>query len=140
MDYDQVADIIDRYAAYDDCLVVDDSPDPKRRWWPLRRLLVFRPDVYEKLIDPGRITAVQTGLLFDTTAPISDWAKKLADCQVLWTISSRDATLPKHQLGSTLPPDPQLEQTETFQVPSQLGFYILERWQFKTTQVSKSTR
>ncbi|MFM8857455.1 MAG: glycosyltransferase family 39 protein [Actinomycetota bacterium] len=141
MDYRQLAEIVDRYAEHGDCLVVDDNNDPGRRWWPLRTLVNLRHDSYAKLRDFGLAsTATQQNGLFDKTDPISSWTGKLSECQTLWTISSRDDTLPGHQRGAKLEPGPKFGETASYQVPSKLGFHIVERWQFNLTQITKSTR
>jgi len=139
LDYQQVGDVIDRNAADGDCLVVDDTKNPKR-WWSLRWLLVPRPAPFEKLVEPAfASTAAQNRELLGTARPIPDVAAKLRGCQVIWTISSKDVGLPPHERGPALLPGPQLKQTKAYEVESEAGFRIVERWQFASSQVTKST-
>jgi mannosyltransferase len=139
--YDHVSEIIDRYADYDDCLLVEDAGvEPgtnSKRWPPLRSMLVVRPTVYEKLTDHGR---EPWNFFFDGTKPVSGWAEKLRGCPAIWTITDRDWSLPEHQRGPQLPPGPFLEKTESYKVPSRFGFHVVERWQFRSSQVTRSTR
>lgn len=139
MDYSQVADVIDRYAAPGDCLILDNSA----AWapGPIRPLTAARPSVYRKLHDYGRgLTAVQRNRLWDSHIAIWAWADKIPDCPVLWTVSERDPTLPEHQRGPALDPGPRLRRAMAYQVPSRFGFRVVERWQFSFAQVAKSTR
>jgi mannosyltransferase len=140
MDYSPVAEVIDRNAAPGDCLLLEDIRIPNKFWKP-SNLLLFRPNAYEKLIDNGlSARAEETGSLYESRIPVSEWKSELNDCEVLWTLSMQDSKLPKYETGTQLDPGPRLAQTDTFQVPNQLGFRIVERWRFVTTQVTKSTR
>ncbi|MGC2799442.1 MAG: hypothetical protein WA290_23510, partial [Mycobacterium sp.] len=65
---------------------------------------------------------------------------QLNKCTTVWTISTHDTTLPDHQNGKTLPPGRLLARAPAYLTPKQLGFHIVERWQFHRTQVVKSTR
>ncbi len=139
MDYSQIADVIERYAAPGDCLILDNSTT----WLPgpIRPLTAARPLAYQKLHDYGRgLTAVQRNRLWDSHIAIWAWADKMPDCPALWTVTERDPTLPDHQRGATLPPGPRLERAMAYQVPSRFGFHVVERWQFSFAQVAKSTR
>ena len=61
-------------------------------------------------------------------------------CTVLWTVSERDNTLGDRDSGPALDPGPKLAKAPAYRVPQQLGFHIVERWQFSFAQVTKSTR
>ena len=139
MDFSQVADVIDRYAAPGDCLVLDNSTT----WMPgpIRPLLAARPAVYEKLHDYGRgLTALQRNRLWSSHVAIWAWADKMPDCPALWTVTERDPAVPEHERGRALGPGPRLGRAMAYQVPSRFGFRVVERWQFSFAQVTKSTR
>lgn len=144
MDYSQVADVIERYAAPGDCLVLDNSTTWKPG--PIRPLLAARPAAYQKLHDYGRgRTAIQRNMLWDSHIAIWAWADKMPDCPALWTITERDPSLPDHQdaddqSGAALSPGPRLGRTMAYQVPSRFGFGVVERWQFSFAQVAKSVK
>ena len=57
-----------------------------------------------------------------------------------WTISSRGKTLPDHQRGRSLPAGPLLGHAPAYQFAGELGFHIVDRWQFHFAQFTKSTR
>lgn len=139
MDYSQVADVVQRYAAPGDCLVLDNSAS-----WapgPIRPLTAARPAAFQKLHDYGRgLTAIQRNRLWDSHVAIWYWADKLPDCPALWTVSERDPMLPDHQRAPSLKPGPRLGRSMAYQVPSRFGFHVVERWQFSFAQVTKSTR
>ena len=137
MDYSQVADVIGRYAAPGDCLVMDNSTT----WMPgpIRPLLAARPAAFQKLHDYGRgLTAIQRNRLWDSHIAIWAWADKMPDCAAIWTVSERDPTQPDHQRGRALDPGPRLTKAMAYQVPSRFGFRVVERWQFSFAQVTKS--
>jgi mannosyltransferase len=139
MDYSAVADVIDRYAAPSDCLILDNST----AWapGPIRPLTAARPSVYQKLHDYGRgLTAVQRNRLWDSHIAIWAWADKIPDCTALWTVSEYDPAVPDHQKGQSLKPGPRLQRAMAYQVPSRFGFHVVERWQFSFAQLTKSTR
>ncbi len=139
MDFSQVADVIDRYAAPGDCLVLDNSAAWKPG--PIRPLTAARPEVYQKLRDYGRgLTAVQRNRLWDSHIAVWAWADKLPGCPTLWTVTERDPTRPDHERGPALPPGPRLGRTMAYQVPSRFDFDVVERWQFSFAQVTKSVR
>jgi len=48
--------------------------------------------------------------------------------------------VPDRQSGQGLDPGPRLERAPAYRVPQNLGFHIVERWQFSFAQVVKSTR
>jgi len=139
MDYSAVADVIGRYAAPDDCLVLDNSTT-----WapgPIRPLVSARPAAFATLHDYGRgRTALQRNRLWDSHIAIWAWADKMPECAALWTVSQRDPTLPNHQRGEKLTPGPRLGRAMAYQVPQRFGFHVVERWQFSFAQVAKSTR
>ena len=139
MDYSSVADVITRYAAPGDCLVMDNSAAWKPG--PIRPMLAARPAAFQKLHDYGRgQSSLDRNMLWDGHTAIWMWADKLPSCPTLWTVSERDATLPDRQQGPDLPPGPRLARAMAFQVPSRFGFHVVERWQFSFAQVAKSTR
>ncbi|MFN8073508.1 MAG: hypothetical protein U0R66_17120 [Mycobacterium sp.] len=137
MDYSAVADVIDRYAAPGDCLILDNSAT-----WapgPIRPLTAARPAVYQKLRDYGRgLTAVQRNRLWDAHIAVWAWADKMPGCPALWTVTEYDPTMPDRQRGPSLPPGPRLARAMAYQVPSRFGFHVVERWQFSFAQVTKS--
>ena len=139
MDFSQVADILDRYTAPGDCLVLDNSAAWKPG--PIRPLTAARPTVYQKLRDYGRgLTAIQRNRLWDSHIAVWAWADKLPGCPTLWTVTERDPTRPDHERGPALPPGPRLGRTMAYQVPSRFDFDVVERWQFSFAQVTKSVR
>ncbi len=139
MDYSQVADVITQHAAPGDCLILDNTI--KWRPGPIRPLTAARPTAYEKLVDPGRgARASARNRLFDAHLGIWGVADRVRQCTVLWTVSDRDTTLGDHDSGPALDPGPRLGRAPAYRVPQQLGFHIVERWQFNFAQVTKSTR
>jgi mannosyltransferase len=139
MDFSQVADVIDRYAAPGDCLVLDNTVTWKPG--PIRPLTAARPETYAKLVDPGRgARAVDRKRLWDRHIPIWLWADRLPTCPVLWTVSERDTRLPDHQVGPALAPGPRLASAPAYQIPLRYGFHVVERWQFSFAQVAESIR
>ncbi|MCX2934115.1 hypothetical protein ORI20_27995 [Mycobacterium sp. CVI_P3] len=139
MDYSQVADVVTRYAAPGDCLVMDNSTTWKPG--PIRPLLAARPAAFAKLHDYGRgRSAIQRNWLWDTHIAVWAWADKMPGCPAIWTVSERDPTLPDHEQGSALRPGPRLGRAMAYQVPSRFGFRVVERWQFNFAQVVKSIR
>jgi mannosyltransferase len=137
-DYSQVADVISAHAAPGDCLLVDNA-----RWapGPARALVETRPAAFRSLLDVGRgARAPQHGTLWDGNAPLSVVKKQLKKCTTVWTIATHDTTLPDHQRGGSLPPGRVLRRVPVYLTARQLGFHIVERWQFHRIQVIKSTR
>jgi mannosyltransferase len=139
MDFSQVADVITAHASPGDCLILDNTTN-----WapgPIRPLTAARPAAYEKLIDPGRgQTAVDRNRLWDAHLGIWGVADRVRQCTVLWTVSQRDAAVPDRETGQGLDPGPRLERAPAYQVPQEMGFHVVERWQFSFAQVVKSTR
>jgi mannosyltransferase len=137
-DYSQVADVISNHAAPGDCLLVDNA-----HWapGPARALVETRPAAFRTLVDVGRgARAAQRGTLWDGNAPMGLIKSRLKKCTTVWTIATHDTTLPAHQRGGSLPPGRVLRRVPVYQTARQLGFHIVERWQFHRTQVIKSTR
>ena len=139
MDYSQVADLITAQAAPGDCLLVNDTVTFMPA--PMRPLMAARPDAYRKLID---LTLWQRATdrrdVFDTNLIPEVVAKPLSRCGVVWIITQADNSMPAHEQGSALPPGPLYGATPAFAVPHELGFRLVERWQFNLVQVIKATR
>lgn len=144
-DYSQVADVVAAHAAPGDCLLVDNTV----RWapGPIRALVATRPAAFRPLADiergaPGR----ERGRLWDGHLAVWLVLPRLNKCSTVWTISGRDPTLPDHDSGPdhhsgrSLPPGPLLAHAPVYQFAGELGFRIVERWQFHRAQVVRSTR
>ncbi len=139
MDYSQVADLITAKAAPGDCLLVNDTVTFMPA--PMRPLLAARPDAYRKLID---LTLWQRATdrndVFDTNLIPEVVAQPLSHCGVVWIITQADKSMPAHEQGPALPPGPVYGPTPAFAVPRELGFRLVERWQFNLVQVIKAQR
>ena len=139
MDYSQVADLITAKAAPGDCLLVNDTVTFMPA--PMRPLIAARPDAYRKLID---LTLWQRATdrndVFDTNLIPEVVAKPLSHCGVVWIITQADNSMPAHEQGAALPPGLLYGGTPAFAVPHDLGFRLVERWQFNLVQVIKATR
>ena len=139
MDYSQVADVIAAKAAPGDCLLVNDTVTFMPA--PMRPLMAARPDAYRKLVD---LTLWQRATdrhdVFDTNLIPEVVAKPLSRCGVVWIITQADKSVPAHQQGPALPPGPLYGATPAFAVPHDLGFRLVERWQFNLVQVIKALR
>jgi mannosyltransferase len=139
MDYSQVADLITAKAAPGDCLLVNDTVTFMPA--PMRPLMAARPDAYRKLVD---LTLWQRATdrndVFDTNLIPEVVAKPLSQCRVVWIITQADTSMPADQQGSALPPGPLYGPTPAFAVPHDLGFRLVERWQFNLVQVIKAVR
>jgi mannosyltransferase len=139
MDYSQVADLITAHAAPGDCLLVNDTVTFMPA--PMRPLMAARPDAYRKLID---LTLWQRATdrndVFDTNLIPEVVARPLSHCGVVWIITQADNSMPSHEQGVALPPGPLYGATPAFAVPRDLGFRLVERWQFNLVQVLKATR
>jgi mannosyltransferase len=137
MDYSQVADLITAKAAPGDCLLVNDTVTFMPA--PMRPLLAARPDAYRKLVD---LTLWQRATdrndVFDTNLIPEVVAKPLSHCRITWIITQADKSMPAHQKGSALPPGPLYGATPAYAVPHELGFRLVERWQFSLVQVIKA--
>jgi mannosyltransferase len=139
MDYSQVADLITAKAAPGDCLLVNDTVTFMPA--PMRPLLAARPDAYRKLIDLTLWQrATDTNEVFDTNLIPEVVAAPLSHCGVVWIITQADESLPPHEQGSALPPGQRYGPTSAFAVPHDLGFRLVERWQFNLVQVIKAQR
>jgi mannosyltransferase len=139
MDYSQVADLITAKATPGDCLLVNDTVTFMPA--PMRPLMAARPDAYRKLVD---LTLWQRATdrndVFDTNLIPEVVAKPLRQCRVVWIITQADKSMPAYQQGSALPPGPLYGVTPAFAVPHDLGFRLVERWQFNLVQVIKAVR
>ncbi|MCV6971113.1 hypothetical protein AWB93_00075 [Mycobacterium bohemicum] len=139
MDYSQVADLIAAEAAPGDCLLVNDTVTFMPA--PMRPLLAARPDAYRKLVD---LTLWQRATdrrdVFDTNLIPEVVAAPLSHCRVVWIITQADSSVPAHEQGVALPPGPAYGATPAFAVPHDLGFRLVERWQFSLVQVIKAVR
>jgi mannosyltransferase len=139
MDYSQVADLITAKAAPGDCLLVNDTVTFMPA--PMRPLMAARPDAYRKLVD---LTLWQRATdrndVFDTNLIPEVVAQPLSHCRVVWIITQADESMPAHEQGPAIPPGPRYGATPAFAVPHDLGFRLVERWQFNLVQVIKATR
>jgi mannosyltransferase len=59
---------------------------------------------------------------------------------VAWIITEADTSRPAHEQAATIPPGQRFGVTPAFSVPNELGFRLLERWQFNLVQVIKAVR
>jgi mannosyltransferase len=139
MDYSQVADLITAKAALGDCLLVNDTVTFMPA--PMRPLMAARPDAYRKLVD---LTLWQRAAdrndVFDTNLIPEVVTRPLSQCGVVWIITQADRSMPARQHGSALPPGPLYGATPAFAVPHDLGFRLVQRWQFNLVQVIKAVR
>jgi mannosyltransferase len=138
-DYSDVADVITAQASPGDCLLVDNTVS----WLPgpVRALLAARPAAFRPLVDIGRgVPAPKRETLWDGHIAVWLIVGRLYKCTTLWTLSTHDTKLPDHQIGKKLPPGRVLAHTPAYLVPQNVGFRIVERWQFHRTQVVKSVR
>lgn len=136
-DQSEVARLIDAEAGAGDCLNIDlAAPESV-----INGLTAAHPDAFSGLRDPGvsRIGPDQRGL-FESRVPVSAWTNELVTCDVLWTVTERDDTLPSYSGDAAVPPGPHLEAEVAYQVPAALGFRAVERWQLNLSQVVKSVR
>lgn len=139
MDYSQVADLITAEASAGDCLLVNDTVTFMPA--PMRPLMAARPDAYRKLIDLTLWQrATDRKAVFDTNLIPEVVAAPLSHCHVVWIITQADESMPAHERGSALPPGPRYGVTPAFAVPHDLGFRLVERWQFNLVQVFKAER
>jgi mannosyltransferase len=137
MDYSQVADLITAKASPGDCLLVNDTVTFMPA--PMRPLMAARPDAYRKLVDLTLWQrATDRNNVFDTNLIPEVVAAPLSHCRVVWIITEADKAAPNHQQAPTLPPGPGFGGTPAFSVPRDLGFRLVERWQFNLVQVIKA--
>jgi len=138
-DYSQVADVISAHARPGDCLLVDNTVPWKPG--PIRALLATRPAAFRSLIDVERgFYGPKVGALWDGHVAVWLTTAKINKCSALWTISTKDKSLPDRQAGPSLQPGSAFGRSPAYQFPSYLGFRVVERWQFHYSQVIKSTR
>jgi mannosyltransferase len=139
MDYSQVADLITEKAAPGDCLLVNDTVTFMPA--PMRPLMAARPDAYRKLVDLSLWQrATDRNDVFDTNLIPEATVGPLSDCRVVWIITEADRSRPAHEQDPTLPPGTRFGGTPAFSIPHDLGFRLLERWQFNLVQVIKAAR
>ncbi len=138
-DYSDVANVVAAHAAKGDCLLIDNTV-----FWapgPIRALVATRPAAFRPLVDVGRgARAADRATLWDGHVAVWLVTAQLDKCGTVWTISGRDKTLPGHQSGRSLAPGRVLGHAPAYQFAGELGFRIVERWQFHRTQVVKSVR
>jgi mannosyltransferase len=139
MDYSQVADLIAAKAAPGDCLLVNDTVTFMPA--PMRPLMAARPNAYRKLVD---LTLWQRAAdrndVFDTNLIPEVVVRPLSQCGVVWIITQADKSVPARQQGPALPPGPVYGATTAFAVPHDLGFRLVQRWQFNLVQVIEAVR
>lgn len=137
MDYSQVGGLLRAHAGAGDCLNIDTAAAANLR----KPIKSSKPEAFGRLTDPAQVaTATEQDSLYELRAPATDWADRLAECAVLWTIADRDVELPAHETGAHLAPGAILERSAAHLVPAEHGFEIVERWQFNLTQVLRSVR
>lgn len=139
IDYSDVADLIAARATPGDCVLLDDTVT----WQPgpIRALVESRPAAFEKLVDVGRgESGAGKGTMWSENRPPDAVLDGLAQCRVIWTLSQRDPTLPAHEVGIALEPGPRFSQYPAFFRPAELGFRLVERWQFNLSQVTRAVR
>jgi mannosyltransferase len=78
--------------------------------------------------------------VFDTNLIPEVVATPLSRCRVVWIITQSDESMPAHEQGPAIPPGPRYGATPAFAVPHDLGFRLVERWQFNLVQVIKAER
>jgi mannosyltransferase len=139
MDYSQVADLIEAKAAPGDCLLVNDTVTFMPA--PMRPLMAARPDAYLEVVDISLWQrATDRNDVFDTNLIPEASAGPLSVCRVVWIITQADPSRPPHEQGPLMEPGPLFGGTAAFTVPRDLGYRLLERWQFNLVQVIKATR
>jgi len=139
MDYSQVADLIDAKAAPGDCLLVNDTVTFMPA--PMRPLVTARPDAYRKLVDLTLWqSAVDLNGVWDTTLIPEVVSTPLSHCRVVWIITQADRSVPAHEQGVAIPPGPAYGATPAFAVPRDLGFRLVQRWQFNLVQVIEAQK
>ena len=140
MDYSQVADLITEKAAPGDCLLVNDTVTFMPA--PMRPLMAARPDAYRKLDRPQPVAASdgpQRRLRHQShTGGHRRAVERLprrVDHHPGRHFTARARTGPDVAARHTL-----FGGTPAFSVPRDLGFRLLERWQFNLVQVIKAAR
>jgi mannosyltransferase len=108
---------------------------------PMRPLMAARPAAYRKLVDVSLWQrAANHSAIFDTNLIPEASIGPLEHCSDLWIITQADNARPQHEQGSPLVPGPQFGSTPAFAVSAQMGFRLLERWQFNLVQVIRAAR
>lgn len=126
MDYSQVADLISARASAGDCLLVNDTVTFHPA--PMRPLMAARPDAYRELVDVSLWQrAIDRDDVFDTNLIPEASVGPLEHCTELWIITQAEPPMP-------------FVVTPAFPVVQQLGFQLLDRWQFSLVQVIKAQR
>jgi mannosyltransferase len=139
MDFSQVADVVTNDARAGDCLLLDNTASWKPG--PIRALTAARPSAYSKLKDPGLgRPAAKKHTLWDEQLPVWSVVGQLKTCEVIWTVSDRDKSMSDHDRGVALAPGPRLARAPCYQIAHQLGFRLVERWQFSFAQLTKASR
>ncbi|MEO3761663.1 hypothetical protein ABGB19_25710 [Mycobacterium sp. B14F4] len=139
MDYSQVADLITARAAAGDCLFVNDTVTFHPA--PMRPLLAARPNAYRDLVDVSLWQrAAQQRNVFDTNLIPQASVGPLERCTTVWILTQADPGAPTHEAGVAIPPGPLFGGTPTFAVSHDMGFRLVERWQFHLVQVIRSER
>jgi mannosyltransferase len=104
-------------------------------------LMAARPDAYRKFVDVSVWQrAPDHSAIFDTNLIPQASVGPLEHCRDLWIITQADNSVPQHEEGPALPPGPQFGNTPVFAVSAQMGFRLLERWQFNLVQVIRAVR
>ena len=104
----------------------------------MRPLMAARPDAYRKLIDTSLWQpATDRNDVFDTNLIPEASVGPLTGCHVVWIITQADTSVPAHEQDPVLPPGQLFGATPAFAVSHDLGFRLVERWQFNLVQVIK---
>lgn len=139
MDYSQVADLVSTKAARGDCLLVNDTVTFHPA--PMRPLMAARPDAFRKVVDVSLWQrAVDTREVFDTNLIPEASVGPLEHCATVWIITQADPAAPKREEGVAIPPGPLFGGTRAFAVTHDMGFRLVERWQFSLVQVIRAQR
>ncbi|OBG14836.1 hypothetical protein A5765_11055 [Mycolicibacterium celeriflavum] len=139
MDYSQVADLVSTKAATGDCLLVNDTVTFHPA--PMRPLMAARPDAFRKVVDVSLWQrAVDTREVFDTNLIPEASVGPLEHCATVWIITQADPAAPEREEGVAIPPGPLFGGTRAFAVTHDMGFRLVERWQFSLVQVIRAQR
>lgn len=139
MDYSQAADLIGSKAAAGDCLFVNDTVTFHPA--PLRPLLAARPDAYSRLVDVSLWQrAAERRNVFDTNLIPQASVGPLERCATVWILTQADPLAPAHEEGVAIAPGPLFGGTPAFAVSHDMGFRLVERWQFNLVQVIRAQR
>ncbi|KUH99881.1 glycosyltransferase family 39 protein [Mycobacterium sp. IS-3022] len=139
MDYSQVADLVSAKAAAGDCLLVNDTVTFHPA--PMRPLMAARPDAFRGVVDVSLWQrAVDTHEVFDTNLIPEASVGPLEHCPTVWIITQADPGAPEREEGVAIPPGPLFGGTRAFAVTHDMGFRLVERWQFSLVQVIRAQR